>query len=292
MTNITAIAAVAALAGAANAQVLDGSGLTSEYGAPLFVQDTGTGFANNSDPSVEFADGDEINAVYATLNSGLLTVGVAGNLSTGFNKLNIVLDFASGGEQTLPDLPNLGNLAGLTLDSGFNADLVISYTAGNNPLDTFVDGALIDGTGGFLGQGNAAGTSVNLAGADINFAANNSNLGGVNSLGNPNDSDPATVDTGIEVSFDLAALGYTGGQIKIAGWINGASNDFVSNQVFGGLPQGSGNLGGDGAGNFTGNVGGVDFSTIDGDQFVVIPAPGTLGLAGLAGLAAARRRRA
>jgi hypothetical protein len=292
MNKIAAIATILTVAGAATAQTIDGTGLTSEYGAPLWVQDTGTGFANNTDPSVEFADGDELNAAYATLSGGILKLGLAGNVSTGFNKLNIVLDYQSGGQQTLSGLANLGNLDGLTLDNGFEADAVISYTAGNDPLETFVDGSLADGTGGFLGGGSAAGTSVTLDGAQIDFGVDNSNLGGINTLGNPFDSAPSSVDTGIEVSIDLAALGYVGGEVKIGAWINGANNDFLSNQVIGGLPTGTGNLGGDGAGNFTGTVGGVDFTQFDGDQFIVIPSPGATGLLALAGLAAVRRRRA
>ncbi len=291
MKNIITTAAVLALAGTASAQVIDGSGFTSEYGAPLWVQDLGTSFSNNTDGSVDFADGDELNAVYATLSGGVLKLAFAGNVSTGFNKLNIALDYQAGGQQTLNGLANLGNLDGLTLDNGFEADAVISYTAGNNPLDTFIDGDTVSGGGGFLGQGTGASTSVSLNGAAIEFSANNSNLGGINTIGNPFDSAPSSVDTGIEMSIDLAALGYSGGLVKIGAWINGSNNDFLSNQVIGGLPAGTGSLGGDGSGTFTGNVGGVDFTQFAGDQFVVIPAPGAAALAGFAGLAAVRRRR-
>ena len=60
-----------------------------------------------------------------------------------------------------------------------------------------------------------------------------------------------------------------------------------------GLPPGTGNLGGDGAGNFTGTVSGINFNNFEGDQFVTlkIPAPGSVALLGFAGLAATRRRR-
>lgn len=282
MTRIT-VALVGLAAAAANGQVVDGGSFDAEHGAPLWVQTIGTQFGNNDDPSVDFANGSELDAAYASISGGTLFVGAAGNLETNFNKLNVVLDFQAGGLNTINGLPNLGNLDGLTLDAGFEADVVLSYTAGNNPLETFVDGALADGTGGFLGGGNqTTGTNVTLDGAAISFFGDNSNVGGVNSLGNPNDSDPASVTTGIEMSIDLASLGWDGvTPIKIAAWVNGSGNDFLANQVFGGLPDGTGNLGA---------PSGVNFANIDGDQFVTIPAPAT-GLLALGGLAALRRRR-
>ena len=284
------LAALAIAAGGAVAAI-DGANFDTDYGSPLWVQNIGSQFGNNSDASANLANGSELNALYGSINGTVLSLGFAGNLETNFNKLNIVLDYQAGGQNTLNGLANLGNLNGLTLDAGFEADAVISYTAGNATPDTFIDGSLADGTGGFLGQGTGASTSVTLGGAAIEFAADNSNTGGVGNLGDPFDSDPALVTTGIEFSIDLAALGYTGGEIKVAGWINGSDNNFLSNQVVGGLPDGTGNLGGDGAGGFIGDLSGIDFNSFAGDQFVVIPAPGTAALVGFAGLAAIRRRR-
>ncbi len=282
MNKIAAIATVLAASGAAFAQI-DGQSFAAEYGAPLWVQSIGTQFGNNTDPSVDFAGGSEIDNIHAGLSGGVLSLGLGGNLETNFNKINIALDFIAGGQQTLSGLPNLGALDGLTLDNGFEADVVLSYTAGNDPLETFIDGATAGGAGGFLGGGDQInGTSVLLDGAAVNFFMDNSNVGGVGNLGDPNDSDPALVDTGLEMSIDLAALGYTGGLVKITAWVNGSGNDFLANQVVGGLPDGTGNLGG---------PSGVDFSQIEGDQFVVIPTPGAAGLLAVAGLAAIRRRR-
>lgn len=293
-TTIIAAGAVLALAGLANAQ-LTGNGFAGKYGAPLWVQNNGTGFGDNDNPDPLDANGSEINALYGSLSGGVLTLGFSGNLHN-FNKINIVLDYVAGGQNELSGLANLGNLSGLTLDAGVEADAVLSFTSGfggSGGVEWFADGSLADGTGGFLGGGPVAGPlDVSLGGAAVSFANDNSNVLGVSNLGSPNLSDPATVDTGLEVSIDLAALGYTGGLVKIAGWVNGSNNDFMSNQVVGGLPDGQGNLGGDGAGNFTGNVGGIDFNNFAGDQFVVIPTPGAVALFGLAGLVAARRRRA
>ncbi|HLO39848.1 MAG TPA: GC-type dockerin domain-anchored protein [Phycisphaerales bacterium] len=99
------------------------------------------------------------------------------------------------------------------------------------------------------------------------MTVNNSNIAGVDGF-SADYSAAAAVDTGIEFVIDLSEAGWKpsgSGQphpiIKIAGYINGSGHDFMSNQVLGGLPDGFGNLGQPCA---------VDFSTIDGDQFIVI----------------------
>jgi len=58
--------------------------------------------------------------------------------------------------------------------------------------------------------------------------------------------------------------------------INNGDHNFLSNQVLGGLPAPQGNLGGDGAGTFTGNLAGIDFTTFAGNQFVSFVVPGRL----------------
>jgi len=298
MKTILCATAVLATAGSALAGGLTGTDFASTYGAPLWVQSIGTGFGNNDNPDALDANGSELNALYGNISGGMLNLGFAGNLH-GFNKINIVLDYgAAGGQNTLSGLANLGNLDGLTLDAGFEANAVFSFTSGfggSGGVEWYVDGSLADGTGGYLGGGPAAGQlDVSLAGANASFFNDNSNIAGVANLGDPFTSDPATVSTGLEFSVDLTALGWDGvTPVNIAGWINGSGNDFMSNQVIGGLPDGTGNLGGDGAGNFTGNVGGIDFNQFEGLQYVtLIPTPGTVGLLGLAGFAAIRRRRA
>ncbi len=88
---------------------------------------------------------------------------------------------------------------------------------------------------------------------------NNSNLAGVTS----DAADPiaaAAVRTGIELSIDLNEAGWDGvSPIKIAGFVNAGGHDFLSNQVIGGLPAGTANLG---------DPVGVNFVNIPGDQFV------------------------
>ena len=61
-------------------------------------------------------------------------------------------------------------------------------------------------------------------------------------------------------------LGYVGGDIRIMAGINGSNHDFWSNQFLAGVPPPQGNLGGDGAGTFTGE-GAIDITLFAGDQF-------------------------
>lgn len=296
MKNSICAIALMGLSGTALAGAIDGTAFDVKYGAAAWSQNVGTQFGNNGNPDALAADGSEINALYGTISGGVLRLGIAGNLQTNFNKINIALDFKSGGQNQLSGLGGLGNLNGLTFDNGFESDAVLSFTHGfDGPTyRQFIDGAIAGDTAdNFLGGGDSTGTfSVMLGGAMVNFGLNNSNTGGVANLGEAFTSDPALVTTGLEIEIDLAALGYTGGAINIAGWVNGSGNDFMSNQVIGGLPDGTGNLGGDGNGNFTGNLAGIDFNNFAGNQFVtIVPAPGTVALLGLGGFVAARRRR-
>ena len=91
----------------------------------------------------------------------------------------------------------------------------------------------------------------------------NTNTEGVDG-GNVND--PGAVSTGLELQIDLAELGWTGtNNIKVVAFINGSGNDYLSNQVAGGMPDGTGNLGEPTL---------IDFTQIPGNQYVVIPCPG------------------
>jgi hypothetical protein len=91
---------------------------------------------------------------------------------------------------------------------------------------------------------------------------NNSNIAGVTSS---DASGAAAVTTGVEYSFDLEEIGWDRVQeIRIAGFVASGDFGFMSNQVLGGLPDGSGNLG---------TTRQVNFATIPGTQYVSV-APG------------------
>lgn len=75
----------------------------------------------------------------------------------------------------------------------------------------------------------------------------------------PNDiGTPGTVKTGVEMAIPLSAIGNPGGAIKLCAFVNGGGHDYLSNQVLGGLPAGTGNLAEPRNVNF-GNVGGTQF---------------------------------
>lgn len=288
--------ALAMAAGAASGQVVDGLNFAAEYGPAVFSQTIGTGFGNSTDGQPVNANGSELDSVFGRIVGTTLFLGIGGNLQNSFNPLVIALDFTAGGQNTLAGTGFSGGaLDGLTFDAGFESDLVLSFNLGDvggGNQQQFLDASV--GAGGLFIGGSAAGTLLtgSINGAPISININNSNALGVNSLGSPFDSDPSTVVSGVELAIDLAALGYTGGAINVAGFINGSGNNFLSNQVIGGLPAGTGNLGGNGSGGFIGNVSGINFNNFAGNQFVtIVPAPGTLALLGLGGLAAGRRRR-
>jgi hypothetical protein len=102
------------------------------------------------------------------------------------------------------------------------------------------------------------------------------------------------VATGMEFSISLADIGNPafGTPVLISAMINNGDHNFLSNQILGGLPAPQGNLGGDGAGNFTGDLSAVDFNQFGGFQYfeVIIPEPGSLGFLALAALLVVRRR--
>ncbi|MEL7484219.1 MAG: PEP-CTERM sorting domain-containing protein [Planctomycetota bacterium] len=294
-----AFLAAAGLAGGAMGQMIDGSITESAYEL-IWSNSEGTGFGNNRS---------EINAIWSYVDSGTLYLGVTGNVQD-FNKLDLFFDSGAGGQNTLRndnadvDFNQLNtNLGGLTFDAGFEADYFLTYTVNGDRNEHFTSAAQLDaaggGPGGFQGGGAYVdGDQVVVGGANGNgytLGTNQSNTGGVGEFPNAPDSDPTLVTTGVEIAIPLAELGYTGGELRLAGFINGGAHDFLSNQVIGGVPAGTGNLGGDLAGNFVapGTLAGIDFNNLQGDQFVtlIVPAPASAALLGLGGLAAVRRRR-
>jgi hypothetical protein len=309
------------------AVVVDGT-LDAAYGAPIVVQTVQTQFGDANPPGS--LNGSELNAAYARVEGGRLYLMFTGNHEPNFNKLEVFIDSAPGGENTLSGTPDYdffngsawlsSNLTGLTFDAGFTADyhLFSRWSGGGTPGPYEVDfidrqggaGAQVPGSIGVGGAPvglvsagsiapGAAGIGPNASGPALtqalDFAINDNNAAGV--VGGTGAADPGAamaVATGMEFSISLADIGNPafGTPVLISAMINNGDHNFLSNQILGGLPAPQGNLGGDGAGNFTGDLSAVDFNQFGGFQYfeVIIPEPGSLGFLALAALLVVRRR--
>ncbi|MEO0511946.1 MAG: hypothetical protein AAF108_03510 [Planctomycetota bacterium] len=291
MQNMYRALAVAALAGSASAQSLDGSNLAADAAANgldlLAVQDTATQFGNSSGADQGAPFGSELNAAWGGISNGMLNLSIAGNLEANFNKLWIFFDAVDGGFNQLPTDAGLVdggfneiNNLGVTFDSGFEADHGIRIEVGDGffGLNQF---DLLDVTAGSIISGGGP-AELPLSEGAGNFGTtvgwDNANGAGVS---DSDAADPLSSDSGWEFAIDLAAFFGDAGlsEIKATAFVSNGGGDFVSNQVLGGV-GGADNL-----------AGSPDFSQIDGDQFVtIVPAPASAALLGLSGVLAGRRR--
>jgi len=280
--------------------VVDGAAETG-YGSAIVVQGIGTSFGNHLGSSPGICDGSELDVAYGFISgdaaTGTLNLVLAGNLQTNFNKINVFVDARAGAGQNAlrsnnPDVDfNRLNSAmgasadgltpGLTFDAGFDADAIMMFTVGGGAPNTMyvnysqllTDGG---GVGGYVGQGNydaLVGAHVMTpkpigpadSGWEMSAAINNSNVAGV-SGGDGGKSSGAGVTTGVEVKISLAAVNWDGSSpIKVCAFVTNDGHNYASNQVLGGLPVGSANLGA----SFGGRP---NFAVIDGDQFFSVPA--------------------
>lgn len=289
---------VAAMAVPASAQIVVNGTKDAGYGAALAVQTVETGFGDNFS---------ELDAGYGLISGGKLNLFIAGNVEANFNKLEIFIDSKPGGQSVFDSSgnDNADRMDGLVFDAGFTADYHIIFRrgtdGGNQKVDVDFANLLAQSassysdvmTGSGLDGVGATGTGVNATAIQVGY--DNSNVAGIGGTAGvmADQTAAAAVTTGLELSIDLADLGYAGGVINVMVGQNGGGHDYWSNQFLGGLPVGSGNLGGDGAGNFTGE-GAIDFTLFEGSQyFRVVPEPASAGLLGVAGLgwAALSRRR-
>ena len=288
MTMGLTVGGALAMCGVAVAQpIVDGLNInSSEYGTPLWVNTVNpTSFGDNNLPGTGDASGSEIDAVYATIQNDVfgqptLYIGVTGNLSTDFNKLEFFFDYNTGvgqnklrGDNIDIDFNGLNRMGddgtgnGLTFDSAFTANAYFMMTTGNydcdlDLADIFANVADLDNQlGGYLGQGtNGFG---GLSGGDnpfgIQVTIDNSNIAGVTDT-DTTGSDLVT--TGAEVAIPLAAFGNPTQDIRMSIFVNGQGHDFLSNQISGGSPD-----------NPLDNLGEprtLDLNTVTGDQFVTV----------------------
>lgn len=322
---IVCLMATPALAGPI---IIDGT-KDAGYGAALAVQTVQTQFGDNDGTG---NGGGELDAAYAVaVAGGRLSLILTGNQEHNFNKMDIFIDSKAGGENVLSATPDYdfnpgggwisSNFGGLTFDTGFEADYHLFSRLGNSAgVSNQFEVDLVDRAGGgsasVSGDGGATGGSGTIqsgviapgAGGNntttfitqnVQYALNNTNSAGVvGGTAAANAANALAVTTGLEFSIALVDIGSPGigDTIQIAVMYNNGDHNFLSNQTLGGLPAGTGNLGGDGAGGFTGTLSGIDFNLFPTTpQFfsvTVVPEPATLVLAGFAliGLLSARRR--
>lgn len=299
MKQILSLCVIVLSAAPAAAQITIDGTRDAAYGSALAVQTVQTQFGDNES---------EWNAGYALIDSGKLYLMLTGNLQNNFNKLEIFIDSKAGGQSVFDSAgnDNANAMDGLVFDAGFTADYHIIARrgdAGGGPrfdLD-FADLGAQSASGyfDFLTGGGDSGVGSTGTGVNANpilVGYDGSNVAGVTGgTAAADQAAAAAVTTGLELSIDLADLGYVGGAINIMVGQNNGDHNYWSNQFLGGLAAPQGNLGGDGAGTFTGE-GAIDFTTLAGNQFFTvraIPEPASLGLAALAcvTLLAVRRRR-
>jgi hypothetical protein len=257
---------------------IDGT-LDAAYGTPNAVQNTQTGFGNSDLGMPDFANGSEIDAGYAVIESGYLYIMLSGNLESVFNKVDIFIDARGGGQNTLRgDNPDVdfdglnrmgddGTGNGLTFDAGFDADMWVSLTCGGKEFTTYSSYAELHtegaGFGVYVGQGASGGDGAIYGKTGMILTIDNSNVVGVGYGEGVGCGEGAT--TGIEVAIPLYLFDWDGdaGDItsaKICAFINNSGHDYMSNQVIGGL-SGSPNLQ---------DPRYVNFDLIAGDQFFTI----------------------
>ena len=246
----------------------------TEYGAPLIVQDTQTGFGDATDGLTGQCNGSELDAAYGFIDDDRINLVFAGNFESNFNKLQVFFDFGEGGQNRLRgDNPEAGfnglNIMGddgtgngLAFDEGFAADLWFSANCGGEPVSLFANLAQVltdgGGSGTYIG-GAEVGVDILRGLNGVWVAIDNSNVAGVD--GGDDLSDGTGVTTGIEASIPLGLMvGYEGGPIRVCAFITSSDQNFVSNQVLGGIGGGA-NLE---------DPRNVDFSLLEGDQFFTV----------------------
>lgn len=277
-------AALALCAGTAFAQV-DGLNIPANGLDQLAVQTSATGFGDATGGGQDSAGGSELNAMWGSISGGTLSLSITGNIEGNFNKVWIFLDGVAGGENTLAGDNNDGgfgeiNNLGYTFDAGFEPDHGIRIEVGGGFLGIRAFD-LIDNTGGDIWTAGGPG-DLPLVGAAGGFGVttgwDNSNVDGVDGS---SAAGALTATKGWEFEIDMATFfGSVPSAVKVMAIVTNGDGGFSSNQVLPGIENGGGNL-----------ASGVDFTQVAGTQYAIIPAPGSLALLGLGGLAAARRRR-
>ena len=221
--------------------------------------------------------------LFLFIAGNLETAGQGLTWSVGnLNKLEIFVDAIPRGQNSLRGdnvdvdggaLSNMGHLDpandGLKFDTGFEADFYLAFYNRTEVVPYF-DPPQVEAWRGYLyyatlpTAGGGASQTLGIAqdpthtgfvttftfanGVMLGF--NNSNTGGVNGTGSPNESDTSlagNVTTGLELAIPVEFFadddGAINDAIRIAAFVNDSNHRFLSNQVLGPMGQASGGYG-------------------------------------------------
>ena len=211
MKKVLSLAIICLMAAPAAAVTVDGSIAGDGYGAPRAVQANETSFGDNKS---------ELNAGYGFIDAGKLNLVITGQVENNFNKLEIWIDAAAGGQSVFSSAGNDGASAmdGLTFDDGFTPETHIIARNGNfggdrfdfdiaNLLTTDVTSQFDIFGGSLTGSGTVAAGAANANPIEVGY--DNSNTAGVGEAwpGAADQAAAAAVETGLELVIDLADLG-------------------------------------------------------------------------------------
>ena len=221
--------------------------------------------------------------LFLFIAGNLETAGQGLTWSVGnLNKLELFVDAIPGGQNSLRGdnadvdggaLGSMGHLDpandGLKFDTGFEADFYLTFHNRTEVVPYF-DPPQVEAWRGYLYYATlpsaGGGTAQTLGVAQdpthtsftttftftngVKLGFNNSNTGGVNGTGSPNESDTSlagNVTTGLElaipVEFFAADDGAIDANIRIVAFVNDSNHRFLSNQVLGPMGQTSGGYG-------------------------------------------------
>lgn len=278
MNRFISALAVLAVTPASLAQIVIDGTAEIAYGDALAVQNVQTDFGNSTLGLIDFANGSEIDGLFARIEGGVLYLVIAGNLQSNFNKLEVFFDTRDGGQNRLRgDNPDVsynglnrmgddGSGNGLTFDECFTADFYFTTTCGSGPFASYANISQVltegGGSGAFIGEGGAGPNIINNTEFGVQVGINNSNAAGVDGGTGPGNG--TGVRTGVEIALPLALIGVDSvspQNIKICAFINGIGHDYASNQFIAGLGPDTANLEEPRA---------INLAAIPGNQYVVI----------------------
>ncbi|MEO7866698.1 MAG: hypothetical protein ABIU54_03570 [Candidatus Eisenbacteria bacterium] len=264
---LLAFACVCFATASAEAITLDGQ-LDVGYDGPIAMQVTATIMGDNARGKIDYSDGSELDALYTKLVDGTLYLFFTGdqvwsqNTDPGFfaNHLNLFFDTRAGGQAVVrgdnfdvgqfPGYDALAHLAGLTLESGFEADYWFGTIPTGQPnwglgpfhYNAWTAELLTAGGGpgsylGWTGAGASPGLTEGSNPFGVRVSIDNSNGAGVPSGCAP--ASGAGVITGIEWAIPLAALGNPTECVTLVAFMGSKGNLMIGNQMLPPLPIGS-----------------------------------------------------